>query len=77
MPHGQTHGRGWEVRWLTLLIFLFACAGIAIGRLPELRIDRTGLALVGATAMVVVGSLSFEAAVAAIDFPTIGVFSGR
>ena len=39
--------------------------------MPFLRLDRTGVAVVGATLMVVTGGIGFDAAVRAVDFHTI------
>ncbi|OWK35602.1 SLC13 family permease [Fimbriiglobus ruber] len=64
------------IYWLTLVIFVVTYTGIAIGRLPGLRTDRAGLALVGATGMVVAGALTFDEAVRAIDFETIALLLG-
>ncbi len=54
-----------------LIIFLLAYTGIALGRVPGLTLDRTGIALLGAVAMVVCGAVSLEQAASAIDFPTV------
>jgi hypothetical protein len=35
--------------WLTWLIFVLTYAGLALGKVPGLRMDRAGIALVGAT----------------------------
>jgi Na+/H+ antiporter NhaD/arsenite permease-like protein len=56
---------------LVLLIFSFTYIGVAFGRIPGLVLDRTGIALLGAIAMVVSGALSLERAAAAIDISTI------
>ena len=53
------------------LIFIVAYLGIALGRIPGLALDRTGIALLGAIAMVEVGTLTFPQAAAAVDLPTI------
>jgi len=53
------------------VLFTLTYLGIAFGRLPGLAIDRTGIALLGAIAMVVSGVMGTAEAVAAIDFPTI------
>ncbi len=53
------------------ILFILTYLGIAFGRLPGLAIDRTGIALLGAIAMVVTGVMDTAEAVAAIDFPTI------
>ena len=52
-------------------IFIITYIGVALGRIPGLAIDRVGIALLGAIAMVVFGVLSLESAVKAIDLPTI------
>jgi Na+/H+ antiporter NhaD/arsenite permease-like protein len=44
---------------------------LAIGRAPYLRIDRTGAAIVGATAMVATGVLTLDQAYRAIDYRTL------
>lgn len=56
---------------LTLIIFLVTYAGIAIGEIPGLALDRTGIAILGAIAMVASGVMSTEEAIWAIDFSTI------
>jgi len=55
----------------TALIFIATYIGVAIGRIPGLTLDRTGIALLGAIAMIVAGAISFPQAVAAVDLPTI------
>jgi Na+/H+ antiporter NhaD/arsenite permease-like protein len=54
-----------------VLIFLLTYAGVALGRIPGLALDRTGIALLGAIAMVSLGAVSTHEAVNAIDLPTI------
>jgi len=53
------------------LIFCLTYAGVAVGRIPGLRLDRTGIAVLGAIAMVSGGFVTLAQAVSAIDFPTI------
>lgn len=53
------------------LIFFLTYAGVAAGRIPGLRLDRTGIAVLGAIAMVSGGFVSLDQARSAIDFPTI------
>lgn len=53
-----------------ILVFL-SLAAVAVGRLPRLRINRAGLALVGAVLLVLSGSLSVEDALAAVDGQTL------
>ncbi len=54
-----------------LLIFVHTYSGVALGHIPGLKLDRTGIAVLGAIAMVSGGFVSLRQAVAAIDFPTI------
>jgi Na+/H+ antiporter NhaD/arsenite permease-like protein len=56
--------------WATL-IFILTYAGVAVGRIPWLMLDRTGIALLGAIAMVVFGAVGLDRAVGSIDVPTI------
>lgn len=53
------------------LIFLLTYFGVAVGRIPGLMIDRTGIALLGAIAMLVFGILSLDCAVGCVDYSTI------
>ncbi|HYA35281.1 MAG TPA: SLC13 family permease [Candidatus Binataceae bacterium] len=59
-----------------LAIFLFTYLVLGIGRIPILRIDRTGAAMVGGVAMVVFGFITSSRALAAIDFPTLALLFG-
>jgi Na+/H+ antiporter NhaD/arsenite permease-like protein len=66
------------VYWLTWTIFAVTYAGLAVGKVPGLRMDRAGIALVGATLMLVFGVLSFDDAVSAqsIDYKTLFLLFG-
>lgn len=61
---------------LTLLIFLLVYVAMGFGRLPGLRVDRTGAAVVGALAMMVAGSIGPKAAWDAIDYRALGMLFG-
>jgi len=61
---------------VALAIFAAAYVGLSLGRLPPFRVDRTGVAIVGATAMVVTGVLDWNAAVAAVDAHTLVLLFG-
>ncbi|MDA8091308.1 MAG: anion transporter [Nitrospiraceae bacterium] len=56
---------------IAALIFTVTYAGIALGGVPGLAIDRTGIALLGAIAMVATGAMLPREAALAVDFPTI------
>lgn len=59
-----------------LLIFAFVYAGLMLGRIPRLNLDRTGIALIGAIALLVTGALDFDDAVRAVDLPTLALLFG-
>jgi Na+/H+ antiporter NhaD/arsenite permease-like protein len=52
-------------------VFLLVYLGMILGGLPFLQLDRTGIALLGAIALVSVGALTLEEAWAAIHAPTL------
>src|SRR5438094_867644 len=58
------------------IVFLLTYFGLAFGRLPGLRIDRAGIALVGATLFLTAGVLSVREAVAAVSFDTLLLLFG-
>ncbi len=64
--------------WLTCALFALTYAGLAVGKVPGLRMDRAGIALVGATLMLLTGMLTFEQAVSAesIDYKTLALLFG-
>jgi Na+/H+ antiporter NhaD/arsenite permease-like protein len=57
-------------------IFLLTYLALALGRIPGLRIDRAGIALVGAAAMLSCGILSMHDAAKAVDYETIVLLFG-
>lgn len=61
---------------LALVVFALTYAVLGFGALPPLRVDRTGAALVGATAMVAIGALGPREAVEAVDFQTLALLFG-
>jgi Na+/H+ antiporter NhaD/arsenite permease-like protein len=58
------------------LIFLLTYLVVALGRLPLLRIDRTGAAVIGAILMVTLGGSSLDAAYHAVDYRTLLLLFG-
>lgn len=54
-----------------VVVFVAVYVGMVLGGLPRLKVDRTGIALLGAIAMLAVGALDLDDAVRAIDVPTI------
>ncbi len=53
------------------LIFFVTYTGIALGAIPWLTLDRTGIAVLGAIAMLITGTLNEHEAIKAINGPTI------
>jgi Na+/H+ antiporter NhaD/arsenite permease-like protein len=62
----------------TLVVAVFAAVylGMALGRWPGTRVDRTGIALLGAIVLYAVGAMPGQAVIDAIDFRTIIVLFG-
>jgi Na+/H+ antiporter NhaD/arsenite permease-like protein len=61
---------------VSLAIALVTYAGVAIGGIPGLALDRTGIAMLGAIGIIASGELSLHAAVMSIDVPTILLLYG-
>ena len=68
----------WSALWLTAALFALTYIGLAVGKVPGLRVDRAGIALVGATLMLVTGLLSLDEAVGtqSIDYKTLLLLFG-
>ena len=62
--------------FVVLAVFLLVYLGMFLGEFPGLAPDRTGIALLGAIALVASGRLSLDAAWTAIDVPTITLLLG-
>lgn len=56
---------------LVVLVFSLVYLGMILGDLPFLQVDRTGIALLGAIALVGLGAVSPEAAVQSLHLPTL------
>src|SRR6266566_7303918 len=63
-------------RAIAVAAFVGSYVGLALGRVPGFRIDRTGVAIIGAAAMVASGALPWPDAVAAVDAPTLVLLFG-
>jgi Na+/H+ antiporter NhaD/arsenite permease-like protein len=64
------------LRLLALGVFAGAYVGLSLGRLPPFRVDRTGVAIIGAVAMVVTGAIDWDGAVASVDASTLALLFG-
>ncbi|MDQ2704495.1 MAG: SLC13 family permease [Pseudomonadota bacterium] len=58
---------------LAVAVFVLTYVGMALGRVPGLAIDRTGVALLGLIVLLASGDLSLDEAGAAVDMPTIAL----
>ncbi|GMU50160.1 MAG: hypothetical protein AMXMBFR31_23860 [Candidatus Desulfobacillus denitrificans] len=54
-----------------LIVFLAVCLGMILGGLPFLQIDRTGIALLGAIALVALGKVSPQEAAQSVHLSTL------
>ena len=63
-------------RLIALVAFVGTYLGLALGRLPFFRVDRTGVAIIGGALVVVTGVLPWERAVAAVDAHTLVLLFG-
>ncbi|HVA50023.1 MAG TPA: anion transporter [Pirellulales bacterium] len=61
---------------ITTAIFALTYLGLAVGKIPGLRIDRAGIALVGAAAMLAAGILDLHQAARAVDYETLVLLFG-
>jgi Na+/H+ antiporter NhaD/arsenite permease-like protein len=67
-----------SVVWWTSLLFTLTYAGLALGKIPGLRMDRAGIALVGAALMLVSGVLTLQEAISpqSLDYETLILLLG-
>jgi len=61
------------VATLAVIVFILVYVGMALGRVPWLAVDRTGVALLGLIALLASGDLSLDEAGRAVDMPTIAL----
>jgi Na+/H+ antiporter NhaD/arsenite permease-like protein len=59
-----------------LLIFAATYLGIAMGRVPGLKLNRVGIALLGAIGMMIFGEVTTAKAVAFVNWPTVCLLFG-
>jgi len=56
---------------IILIIFVLTYIGIAIGHIPGLKLNRAGIALLGAIGMMIFGGVNTAAAVSYVNWPTV------
>lgn len=59
-----------------LLIFSLTCLGLAAGKVPGLKLDRTGIAMLGAIATTIFGGFSTQSIIGFVNWPTILLLFG-
>ena len=59
------------LHWGVVTVFAIVYLGMFLGGLPRLKLDRAGIALLGAIAMIGLGAMDVATAARAIDLPTI------
>jgi Na+/H+ antiporter NhaD/arsenite permease-like protein len=57
--------------WGIVAIFVTVYAGMILGGLPRLKLDRSGVALLGAIGVIGLGAMSTTQAASAVDLPTV------
>ncbi len=61
---------------MTSVIFSLTYVALAIGKVPRLQVDRAGIAVIGAAAMLAAGLIDLKSAAASIDFETLALLFG-
>jgi Na+/H+ antiporter NhaD/arsenite permease-like protein len=61
------------VATLSVIVFILVYIGMALGRVPGLAVDRTGVALLGLIVLLSSGDLSLDEAGRAVDMPTLAL----
>ncbi|QDT98788.1 anion transporter [Gimesia aquarii] len=59
-----------------VIVYIIVYLSMLLGGIPGLRVDRTGAALLGAIALLAVGNISEQNALASIDVPTLALLFG-
>jgi Na+/H+ antiporter NhaD/arsenite permease-like protein len=59
------------VDWGIVAVFVLVYLGMFLGGLPRLKLDRSGVALLGAIAVIALAGLPVEEAAQAVDLPTL------
>lgn len=65
-----------EPTTIILLLFAMTYLGIAMGRIPGLKLNRAGIALLGAISMMIFGGVTTADAIAYVNWPTVFLLFG-
>lgn len=61
---------------LVTVLFVLTYVGMALGRVPGFRIDRSGIAMIAAVALIAIGAVPGPEIAGAIHFPTLLLLAG-
>ena len=61
---------------MVLAVFAVVYLGLFLGELPRVQVDRAGVALLGAIALLVTGAIPLERATSYLDVPTLALLFG-
>lgn len=61
---------------LITVLFALTYVGMAAGRVPGLKVDRTGIAMIAAVVLVAAGAMPADRIAGAIHFPTLLLMGG-
>jgi Na+/H+ antiporter NhaD/arsenite permease-like protein len=61
---------------LIVILFAITYVGMALGRIPGLRVDRAGIAMIAAVVLVAIGAVPIDGLTHAIHFPTLLLLGG-
>lgn len=59
-----------------LVIFAITYAGLAVGRIPGLKLNRVGIVLLGAIGMMIFGGVTADKAISYVNWPTVLLLFG-
>jgi len=59
-----------NLQWGVVAIFVLVYVGMVLGGLPHVKLNRSGVALLGAIGVIGIGAISTEDAARAVDLPT-------
>jgi Na+/H+ antiporter NhaD/arsenite permease-like protein len=65
-----------EHRPVVLALFVLTYVGLSIGRIPGLKLNRAGIGLLGAIAMMIVSETSTAATFSCVNWPTVSLLFG-
>lgn len=65
-----------DQRPVVLVIFVLTYLGLAVGRIPGLRLNRTGIAVLGAIGMMIFSGNSTDQTASSVNWPTIFLLFG-